>query len=342
MIELVTNQPEADLAFKRWIDALLAGSTPSDSGWIIESRNVVFTNYGHGAPGELENEVMLGTDPTYTNGAVKIVRPNTAQLDKGKLTAIGRDSAGTLLLLRQGWLRPNRVSREVRADFAQLSGLTSVEVAVGAASSSRQWYVVADLGASPAAMLAQTADFALACVHARNRAGGGSVVNPIADDSASPPIPDEKPTALALDESGKIFVITRTAASVEVVALQGYVYQALKTIIGDELTKPTKAGFAVDGVIAPAGLLLEIKTGSSAHEIYEAVGQLTLYPALVGLNARLAPVLLIPRNPPLKPIFAAALADAGIEVYTYAVTTGSAAPTIKFSRAFLKRCGVEY
>ena len=341
MIQLVTSQAEADAAFHRWTEALLAGSTRSGYGWIIEGRNVVFSNYGHGAPGALDNEVMLGADPAYANGAVKIVHPDTAQRDKGKLTAIGRDAAGRRLLLRQGWLKRNNLSREVREDFADLTGLTPVAVNVAGVPSERQWFVVADLDAEPTAMLAQTGDFALACIRARNLAGGGSdegAVDPEGDD-APPHSAGETATALAMDETGKIITVTRTAATTEVCALQGYVYQALKAILGGALTKPTKSGFAVDGVIAPAGLLLEIKTGVSPHDVYEAVGQLALYPALIGLDKGLASVLLIPEDPPLKPALAASLAGALVEIYTYDVTPDSTPPKITFSKAFLDRCG---
>lgn len=39
----------------------------------------------------------------------------------------------------------------------------------------------------------------------------------------------------------------------------------------------------MDGVIPPANLLIEVKTGISSHDMYEAVGQLRLYPTLIGL-----------------------------------------------------------
>lgn len=333
MIQLIAAQDKADAGFRRWTDALIAGSTRSGYGWIIEGRNVVFTNYGHGGPGALDNEVMLGADPAYANGAVKIVRPQTAQRDKGKLTGTGRDAAGHLILLRQGWLKPNNLSREV---LAELTGLDPVAVAVAGAPSQREWYVVADLNADPATMIAQTADFALACIRARRRAAGA------ADDSHFDADEGDPALALAMDETGKVFSVTRNAATTEICALQGYVYQALKKILAGGLTKPTNAGFTVDGVVAPARLLLEMKTGVSPQDVYEAVGQLTLYPELIGLEDGLDPILLIPDDPPLKPALAAAVASANIDIYTYIVDAGPTPPMITFSKAFLARCGAGF
>ncbi|MER9273485.1 hypothetical protein [Mesorhizobium sp. M0643] len=70
----------------------------------------------------------------------------------------------------------------------------------------------------------------------------------------------------------------------------------------------------VVSMIEQAKALIEIKTGVSAHDIYEAVGQLTLYPSLIKLPDDLEPVLLVPDRPSLRPQIAAALRSSGIEL----------------------------
>jgi hypothetical protein len=44
--------------------------------------------------------------------------------------------------------------------------------------------------------------------------------------------------------------------------------------------------------------LIEIKTGVYARDVYEAVGQLKLYPSLIGLDAGLDPVCSCPTHKP--------------------------------------------
>ncbi len=308
---------------------MLGGGSLRGYGWIIEGKGIVFTNYGHGDPGTITNQVMLGADSSFGSGIVKIVQPDTFKADKGKLTVIGRDE-GRLLLLREGWLRKNALSREIRSEFAFLSELSPVPVTVSGVTSKRQWFVVADLSASPAEIVEQTATFALACANARLRAGGGKT------EAAK-----EEPYSLGMDEKGRVVLVERHGRNSEVCALQGYVWEALKQQIGEKLTKPTRGGFAVDGMIKAANLLIEIKTGIVAHDLYEAVGQLKLYPFLIGLDPGLEPVMLLPDTDPLKPDMAAALDAATVKIYTYSVGRGSRKPVITFSEKFLKRCKMQ-
>lgn len=327
MFELLTDQAESDRAYRHWADALLEVGEPENYGWIIEGTGVVFSNYGHGEPGTVKDQVMLGADPEFDSGVVKIVQPTTAQGEKGKLTAIGRDEAGTLVLLRQGWLKANRLSKAVRENFAELTGLTPVGVTVAGAPSNRAWYIVAHLNRNAAEIVAQTVRFTLACTRARSAAGGG-VSRETSQNNFS----------FGLDEKGRTTKVTRTGGTSEACALQGYVWQALKKKIGGRLSKPGKSGFAVDGLIASANLVLEIKTGTTPDDVYTGTGQLKLYPTIIGLDADLDPILLVPDSPPLKPALAAALAANGIEVYTYSVGKLGKRPKIEFSEAFLARC----
>lgn len=61
-VELLTNQNDSDMLFGLWTKALLNGSSQVGNAWIIDGCGVNFSNYGHGAAGAIENEVMLGVD----------------------------------------------------------------------------------------------------------------------------------------------------------------------------------------------------------------------------------------------------------------------------------------
>jgi len=328
MIELLANQPQADRAYRRWVDALIAGSTPDNKGWVIDGTGVLFSNYGHGEPGTIEDQVMLGVDSSAGNGIVKIVRPVTAEQDRHKLTVAGRDENGSISLLREGWLKKNRLSTAVRERFSALSGLSPVPLSVAGRPSNRYWYVVANTDDAPDDIVAQTVAFTNACSLARWRAGGRLTAETEEADTFR----------LGMDEKGRVKKVKIKGGAREVEELQGYVSEALKTLIGSPMTKPTLNGYAVDAMISEANLLIEIKTGTSAHDIYEAVGQLALYPSLISLPGGLNPILLIPTAPALRPHLAAALAKASIEVHCYSVGRVGKKPAIEFTPAFLYRC----
>jgi hypothetical protein len=328
MIHLLTEQGEADWAFRLWADALLAGSVPIDRGWRVEGTGVAFSNYGHGDPGTIDNEVMLGTDQGVRDGVVKIVRPKVSQTDKGKLTVIGRSDAGRLMLLREGWLKANRISAVVRPKFKALSGLEPEPVSVGGRASDRDWYIVADLNADGADIVAQTASFVHACARARAKTGV----------KGTPAKQEDPPYRLGLDEKGRVKKVKVTGGTREVEDLQGYVWKELKLQLGEAFQKPGRKGYAADGMVVAANLLIEIKTGVSPRDVYEAVGQLALYPSLIALPAGLNPVLLVPEVPPLRPQLAAALDAVGVEVQFYSVGRVGAEPNITFPATFLARC----
>lgn len=330
-MQLVSNQSECDAAFRFWANTLIKNTNPTKHGWIIEGKGVIFTNYGHGEPGEITREVMLGFDPSTGSSTVKIVQPNGSKLDKGPVTVLAADEHGRKFLLREGRLQENRVSKFIKDRFAELSGLTEVSLIVAGKQSSRHWYMVADLGASPTEIVAQAGDFSNACARARILAGGGTL--PPDEENND----DERPT-YGMDEKGRITTRSRPGGSYEVRELQGYVYEALKEIVGKELKKPKRGGYCVDGMIERANLLIEIKTGTAAHCIYEGVGQLRLYPSLIGLHSEPNLALIIPDEQPLNAQMAAALNAANISVFTYNIGEGDSKPIITFSKALIERC----
>ena len=327
MIEIVADQRACNRAFRHWARALTANSFAKDLGWVIQGTGVVFTNYGHGEGREITTQVMLGADPDYGDGVVKIVRPEASRRDRGPTTVMGCDDLGRLLLLREGRLQKNNLSRRIKEDFDKLSGLAEVPLMVNGERSARRFYVVADLSGAPEDIVRQTAAFANACVRARGRAGGGK----------PDPAGHETVVTYGMDEKWRVTRSTRPGGTSEVKALQGHVFAELKKLVGEELRKPKRNGFCVDGMIGPANVLIEIKTSTSAHAIYEGVGQLRLYPTLIGITSAPTAALLIP-NDPLKPIMAAALDEAGIEVFTYDIEETAGKPRITFATKLIDRC----
>lgn len=170
-MEIIRVQHECDAAFRQWADTLTANARFTGDSWVIEGKGVVFTNYGHGDPGEITNQLMLGVDPDTGNSTVKIVNPNAARLDKGPVTVLAKDQTGSHYLLREGRLQRNHISRLIVDDFADLTGLSEVPLTIEGRKSARRWYVVADLSAPANKIVAQAAEFSIACARARTLAG---------------------------------------------------------------------------------------------------------------------------------------------------------------------------
>lgn len=328
MIRHLRNQSETNRAFRRWVEALTSHSDLNDHHWTVRGRGAMFSNYGHGIRGAITTEVMLGHDPVWGDGVVKVVQPKAGRRDRGPATIMGRGDDGRLKLLREGRLQKNNLSRFVKDDFARLSGLTQEEVSVEGEPSKRQWFLVADLDGTAQEIVDQTIAFANGCARARRRAGGG-----LQRDEE-----DEDVQEYGYDEKGGVRLVTREGGTSEVRALQGYVYAALKRIVGKDLRKPKRYGYCVDGMIRPANVLIEIKTSTSSHSIYEAVGQLQLYPDLIGISSEPTKVLLVPDEPPVRAAMLAAVEAAGIEFHTYSIDDRGKKPRIAFTPDLIELC----
>jgi hypothetical protein len=330
-LDIVPTQSDCNDAFREWADTMTARSRLTPLGWVIEGKGVLFTNYGHGGHGEIKDQVMLGVDPDTNSSTVKIVRPKGARADDGPATVLAVDDRGHRHLLREGRLTANKVSGFVIDKFAELSGLAEVPLMIAGERSDRHWYVVADLDSTQREIVERTAAFSLACARARALAGGGrKAIDREREDGSRP--------TYGLDEKGRITKRTVPGGTTEVRELQGYVFKALKKIVGEELRKPKRNGYCVDGMIEPANLLIEIKTSTAAHSIYEAVGQLNLYPRLIGIGGAPERALVIPDQRPLNPVMVAALDGAGISVFTYSIDDRGKKPLISFSNALIERC----
>ena len=320
MLRIVDDQHQADDAFEAWLDAIRDGSTVIGGGFQTGDRGVVFQIEG--------DKVHFGDDAIFQNFVVTIVRPDVQRTDRAKLTVAADDQQGNRYLLREGWLKRNHLSETVRADFSKDSGLKPIPVVLRDGSlSARDWYIVAAVGSEPSMIRKQTVDFALACAQARMVV---SVDN--GDDSR-----DSAPS-FGKDEMGRVYRVTRTAGDADVTALQGYVWKALQTIFDKRLAKNKNTGYCADGVIKDISVLLEIKTGTSARDVYEGVGQLMLYPSVLKLDPDIKPLLLTPDLPPISAALAEALKLRDIEHFTYSLGILGQEPSVKFSDTFLKRC----
>ena len=116
---------------------------------------------------------------------------------------------------------------------------------------------------------------------------------------------------------------------------------ALLREAGASVDKPRHAkGYEVDAELVKAKrlLLIEIKSGASAAEVYGGLGQLQLYRKLPPRIEHHEPVLLLPR------LTASALADAvrpcGVMLVTYAVRAKGEQLAVTFSEAFYETCGI--
>lgn len=142
----------------------------------------------------------------------------------------------------------------------------------------------------------------------QTRAGGGRPVEYQEGANASR-------QTYGIDEKGRITKRTTRGGTKEVRELEDFVYKALKKIVGEELRKPKGNGYRIS----------------------EAVGQLLLYPSLIGIEGLAEQALLILDQRALEPVMAAALDSAGISVLTHDIEDSRKVPRITFPDALIER-----
>jgi hypothetical protein len=124
--------------------------------------------------------------------------------------------------------------------------------------------------------------------------------------------------------------------------IQGEVWQALQDLLkadGRKLLKPRHArGYEVDGEIdiQSEKLLVEIKIGSTALDVYTGIGQLILYPKLLPRLSGHRRILLLP-GPPREPLVAA-IRDCGVELHSFDLRLDGEKVLVCFSPQFLQLC----
>jgi hypothetical protein len=332
-LALITSDVEVRSAFCRWQSALLGPAEfEGDNGWLPDEQFAV-SAYGHAPAGNLSDKTSLGVEPFGDNWAVQINAPKSPSTENG-LSAIATDKRGSLYLVRQGRLQSNNQSELITEDdFKALSGLTPAEVWMGDNPASRLWYVVTPITEDDEEMRRNTGEFVKVC--AQVRAIERSDRSQVAADMA------EIEERFGQDERGGTSTYQPKGGSRVMKRRHGEVWQALKSIAGDALRKPFPArGYEADGEICSAAgnVLIEIKTGRSANDVYAGTGQLQIYSRMLKRLERHRKTLLLPGKP--SKALASALSEIGIELHVYEIRDSDDWTTATFTSDFLMTCGL--
>lgn len=329
-LQLLGELDAIDGAMHEWLSALREGSRAISTTrrWLPEEAVMFATRPSTRRATAVDLE--LGVRASGEPWTLQLNAPRRAA-DANSLTTVAVGKNGARYLIRQGRLQANPDSDGLIMGqaFRQGSGLSPVPVADQTTPQPREWFVVADLETSPAEIRRRTAEFVHACARAR----AASLGHTLADAT----------TTTGGDEKGGFFIKKAVPAKPEqeVRRIQGEIWLALRRHLEAAnivMNKPRHdAGYEVDGVIhAPGGpILLEIKTGMSAANIYEGLGQLMIYPRLMKLSGH-HPVLLLPGKAP--PQLLEAVESCGIEIHHYDDRSTADAVDIGFPEAFLKLC----
>ncbi|MGO8546121.1 hypothetical protein ACC732_15655 [Rhizobium ruizarguesonis] len=335
-LTLIDDRKATAEYFEAWRQVLVDGAIREPGLWRQPQVRIVLGN-ASGRRTKLGRETTLGVDPTGKVWAVQINEPKIPG-DASALSAIASGNGGRPYLVRQGRLSPNGQGDKYIAeeDFARLTDLIPVSVSNGDTHIARSWYVVTPLDVPPEEILENTARFVDACVLART--GGAGVGRPgdlrILEQLFAP------------DETGGIYTIGAREAveAKEICKHQGEVWQQMARLLreaGASIEKPRHAaGYEVDAEIINGRrkLLVEIKSGASAADVYAGVGQLILYAKLLPRLARHRPVLLLPRSP--EPCLAQAITNSGISISTYSTIYNGDRIEVTLSSDFKNLCGI--
>lgn len=323
-------------AFDRWRSALLDGAVREKRLWRQPAERFVFTNQPARTSTEVGKRTALGIDPTGASWAVQINEAETPG-DLNVTAAVATDGSGRTYIIRQGRLNPNRESPEpiLYDEFRRLSGLMPAEVTNGDTDIERDWYVVTALDLDNAAIRQNTANFVDACVMVRTRGRGAGNVEDL-----------QRSAKLSVgDETGGSYLQGAKPATEEkeVKRRQGEVWQQMAIVLrkaGASVEKVRHAdGYEIDAEIVKGRrrLLVEIKTGTSAQDVYAGLGQLMLYAKLFPRLSGHVPVLLLPGKPGKS--LADAVAECGVTICTFDAEFAAIPVPVSFSPSFLRLCG---
>lgn len=337
MLTMSSDSGVVGSAFDRWRDALLEKGLRDGSLWRLPEQRIVFRNQPDSRSERLGSRTALGTDPTGTYWAVQINEAGTPG-DANVTSGIAVDERGGVFLIRQGRLNMPVAGKGpiLEDEFRRLTGLQSTPVLNGDTSGKkREWYVVTRLDAGADEIRDATGRFVDHCALARLRYA-----------EANGDLPDTTPIdEVSRDEDAGSYTVGAREAQEEreVRRLQGEVWQALALLLRSNniaIDKPRHAaGYEVDAVVAaPAGaLLIEIKTGNLAADVYSGIGQLQLYPKLLPKLGEHELVLLLPDLP--QPALVEAIAKCDVRLHTYSLPA-SAGKMAEFEESFLCLCGL--
>jgi hypothetical protein len=331
-----SNRRLVTRSFAKWREALLEGAVREPRLWRQPAERFVFTNQPERGSTRLGQRTALGVDPAGEVWAVQINEADTPG-DINVTTAIATDASGRRYLLRQGRLNSNSQSPKpiLYPEFRRYSGLAPVKVINGDTTIVREWYLVTALDLHPAAIRQNTANFVDACVMARTRGQGAGNAEDLARAGE---------IAGNDERGGKSRHGARPALPErEVQRRQGEVWQRMVLVLrpaGVSVTKVRHAdGYEIDAEIVKGRrrLLVEIKTGTSAEDIYAGLGQLKLYAKLFLRLSSHTPVLLLPGWP--RQTLADAVKACDVTICTFDADFDNDPVQVTFSRGFLKMCG---
>jgi len=281
---------------------------------------------------------QLDTEDRSSDWAVEVNAPSLAG-DASRTSGAARDPDGHLWLLRQARLKlKERHEGSILADeFLAVTGLEPVPVQVASGPSDRVWLRVCRLDQREPDVAAETARFVFYCRLVRDQRGpaklGPKALAFARDILAGPEV------------MGFLQARARPAVPArEIWKAQAEVWQALSRRVekaGLRLEKPRPApGFEVDGLVklARGSVLIEIKTTSSAADVYTGLGQLLLYHQMLALPKVCKRVLLLPQQP--SGCLQDTLAQLGVSVRLYSVGPGAVGDRIRFEPAFLRSLGL--
>jgi hypothetical protein len=336
-MELVSQANRQKEGFFTWLHALMEQAEPRTprTWWLPQERIMLRLEPTFQPGGPIPERISLAYDGTGARWTVEI-NPPSVPGDANSLSGVGRDTYGRLWLLRQGFLRPNKDSVEVKGKaFRDASGLLPVPVSVASGPTDRHWYTVANLAASGAEIRSRTSNFVASCAEVRLQ---------FAHDQ-----PDAADTVvvqqlLGSPETGGTYVIPPKPATGETLVdkKQGQVWQALHAALkqmGKTFENPRHAaGYRVDGVLEGTSgpVLVEIKSDLSAASIYTGVGQLLVYRQLMPSLSTHKAVLLLPGEP--RPILREAVSQLGIIIETYEASDNG---QTTFSPSFKQLSGIQ-
>lgn len=323
-------------SFAKWRRAMLDGAVREQRLWRQPVERFVFTNQPERSSTQLGKRTAVGVDPAGEVWAVQINEAGTPG-DINVTTAVATDASGRPYLLRQGRLNPNSQSPKpiLYPEFRRYSGLAPVEVVNGDTAIAREWYVVTALDLDNATIRQNTADFVDACVMARTRGQGAGDPGDLL----------RAKEIAGNDETGrKAWHAPRPALPErEIRRRQGEVWQRMALVLrpaGVSVTKVRHAdGYEIDAEIVKdkRRLLVEIKTGTGAEDIYAGLGQLKLYAKLFPRLSGHMPVLLLPGRP--RQALADAVKACEVTICTFEANFSLDPAAVTFSSNFLSMCG---
>ena len=326
-LQLLTDLDQIREAFSIWRTAMEQQGLERDGlRWLPEGK-ICFRTKG--------NDFKLGLDPNGDNWTVELNEPT--QGTENPLSGLARDSAGRCYLVRQGTLHKNAQSPRIEtSEFEERIGLQPADVTINGSPAKRAWFVITPLDVSSTDICRNTAAFVDQCNLARDPKAAAAAKHD-----------DERITELfGKPEQGGQIIGQPTINLNQRRRVHAEVWLALRARLkadGRDLFKPRHAqGYEVDGEIeTQAGkLLLEIKTGTTAADVYAGIGQLVLYPKLLTRLSGYRRILLLPGTP--RDPLIAAIRECGVELHGYELQQEGDEVHVTFSPQFLQLCNLGY